>query len=92
MFPLFVGFLCLVLVFYAVLSVFSSFAIVSLGKSWLLKLSSCCHRSFSFQCLFLAMSRVGLQCVILVFLGHTHLLFDLDQAVQIVGLIGVQTV
>ena len=58
----------------AVLSVISSFAIISLGKrereKWLLKNCFLCHGTFSAMCLFLAVQWVGLQGVIVVFPGH----------------------
>ena len=56
----------------AVLSVISSFAIISLGRreKWLLKNCFLCHGTVSAMCLFLAVQWVGLQCVIVVFPGH----------------------
>ena len=38
----------------------------------LLELSSCWHVAVSVLCLFLTVSWVGLQCVIVAFPGHTH--------------------
>ena len=61
---------------YALLCVHSSFAIISMGKRELvalLCLSSWCL--VIVVCLFLAVPRVCLQFVIMVFPGHIHLLF-----------------
>ena len=71
------GFLCFkrVLVFCAVFSDISSFAIISLGKRELvvlLCLSSWCHMAAVVLCLFLIMLWVGLRSVIVTFPGHTH--------------------
>ena len=40
------------------------------------------HLTVSVLCLLLAVSRVGLQCVIVVFLGHTHLHFEVVKKVN----------
>ena len=66
--------------FSPVLSVLSSFAIISLGEGELvvlLELSSPCYVAVSVLCLFLTVMWVGLQCVIVTFPGHTHLLYNL---------------
>ena len=54
----------------ALLSVISSFAIISFGKRGQVELL--CHLTISGLCLFLVVPWVGLQCVILEFPGHTH--------------------
>ena len=64
--------------FYAVLCVFSSFAIILIGKRELfalIVLSSWCLVTVIVLWLFLTVPSVGLQCMIVVFLGHTHLRF-----------------
>ena len=67
-------FLCLSLFWYALLCVHSSFTIILKRKRELVALLL-----LSYGCLvlwlFLNVSWVGLQCVIVVFLGHTHLFF-----------------
>ena len=79
-FPLFVGVLCLPLFCNALLCVHSSLAILLKRKrklnAWLLSCYSCIV-TIKVQWLFLTVPRVGLQCVIVVFPDHTHLLFDL---------------
>ena len=77
--PLFVRVLCLVLVFYAVFSILSNFAIILMGKRELVALTC----SVFFMCvtvsvlwLFLMVLWVGLQCVIVVFPHHAHLHFS----------------
>ena len=78
-FPLFVGVLCLCLFCYALLSVHSScFAIILKSKrklAALLLLSYRCIVTINVRWLFLTVSWVGLQYVIVVFPGRTHLLF-----------------
>ena len=77
-FPLFVGFLCLSLFCYALLCVHSSFAIILKRKRKLvvlLLLSYRCIATINFLWLFLTVPSVGLQCVIVVFPDHIHLLF-----------------
>ena len=64
--PLFVGFLCLSLFWYGLLCVLSSFAIVLTRKREMVAL---------LLWLFLTMPLVSLQCVIVVFPDHTHLLY-----------------
>ena len=59
---------------YEVQSVISSFAIISLWKTELialLLLSSFCHVTVSVLCLFLMVTWVGLQCVIVIVPKHT---------------------
>ena len=76
--PLFVGVLCLSLFCYALLCVHSSFAIILKRKRKLvalLLLSYRCIVTISVLWVFLTMPWVGLQCVIVVFLDHTDLLF-----------------
>ena len=76
-FLLFVGVLCLYLFCYALLCVHSSFAIILKRKRKLvaLLLAYRCIVTISALWLFLAVPWVGLQCVIVVFPDHTHLLF-----------------
>ena len=77
---LLVGVLCLSLFCYALLFVHSSFAIILKEKR---KLVALLHVLLSYRCivtinvlwLFLRVPSVGLQCVIVVFPDHTHLLF-----------------
>ena len=77
--PLFVGVLCLSLFCYALLCVHSSFAIILKRKRKLVAL-----RLLFYRCivvvndlwLFLTGLWVGLQCVIVVFPDHTHLLLE----------------
>ena len=67
----------------ALLCVHSSFAIISMGMRELVALlcvSSWCLVIFVW--LFLAMPRVCLKFVIVVFPGHTHLLFLFELAAQ----------
>ena len=45
----------------------------------LLLLSSCGHLAVSVLCLFLTVPWVGLQCVIVAFPGHSHLLFTVEK-------------
>ena len=66
---------------YALLCVHSSFAIIFKGKRKLfalLVLSNRCIVTEHVLWLFLTVSCVGLQCVILLFPDHTHLLFALE--------------
>ena len=77
-FPLFVGVLCLSLFCYALLCVHSSYAIILKRKRKLvvlLLLSYRCIVTVNGPWLFLTVPWVGLQCVIVVFPDHTHLLF-----------------
>ena len=55
-----------------------SFAIILLGKkdSWLLYFNCLLMAFDSVLCLFLAILWVGLQCVIVAFPSHTHLLMS----------------
>ena len=72
------GVLCLSLFCYALLCVHSSFAIILKRKRKLvaLLLLSCgCIVTKNVLWLFLKVLWVGLQCVIVVFPYHTHLLF-----------------
>ena len=76
-FPLFVGVLCLSLFCYALLCVHSSFAIILKRKRKLvafLLLSYRCIVTLNAMWLFLNVSWVGLQCVIVVCPDHTQLL------------------
>ena len=78
-FPLFVGALCLYLFCYALLCVHSSLAIILKRKRKLvalLLLSYRCIVTINVLWLFLTEPWVGLQCVIVVFPDHTHLLFE----------------
>ena len=75
---LFVGVLCWSLFCCVLLCVLSSFAIILMRKRELvalLLLSSRCLVTLSVPWLFLIVPFVGLQCVIVVFPDHTHLLF-----------------
>ena len=77
-FPLFVGVLCLSLFWYALLCVLSSFAIILKRKRVLvalLLLSYKCLVTVNFLWLFLMMPWVVLQCKIVLFPDHAHLLF-----------------
>ena len=77
-FLLFVGVLCLSLFCYALLCIHSSFAIILKRKRKLvalLLLSYECLVTVYVLWLFLTVPRVGLQCVIVVFPDHTHLLY-----------------
>ena len=76
--PLFVGVLCLSLFCYALLCVHSRFAIIFKRKRKLvalLLLSYSCIVTINALWIFLSVSCVGLQCVVVVFLEHTHLYF-----------------
>ena len=73
------GVLCLSLFCYALLCVHSSFAIILKRKRKLfalLLLSYRCIVTINVRWLFHTVQWVGLQCVILVFPDHTHLLFE----------------
>ena len=78
-FPLFVGVLCLSLLCFALPCVHSSFAIILKRKKLVvLPLSSYrCVVTVNVLWLFPAVLLIGLQCVIVVFPDHTHLLFSL---------------
>ena len=76
-FPLFVGVLCSSLFCYAILFVHSSFAIILTRKReliTLLLLSFGCLLTVNVPWLFLTVPWVGLQCVIVVFPDHAHIL------------------
>ena len=78
-FSLFVGVLCLCNFWYALLCVLSSFAIILKRKRELvalLLLSNGCLVIVNVLWLFLRVPWVSLQCVIVVFPDHTHLLFE----------------
>ena len=78
-FPLFVGVLCLSLFCYALLCVHSNFAIILKRKRKLvalLLLSYICIVTVHALCLFFMVPYVGLQCVLVVFPDHTHLLLS----------------
>ena len=80
-FPLFVGVLCLSLFCCALLCVHSSFAIILKRKRKLialLLLSHICIVTINVLWRFITVPWVGLQCVIVVFPDHTHLLFYMD--------------
>ena len=73
------GVLCLCLFCYALLHVHSSFAIILKRKKKLvalLLLSYICIVTINVVWLFLTVPWVGLQCVIMFFPDHTHLLFE----------------
>ena len=75
-FPLFVGVVCLSLICYALLCVQSSFAIILKRKrklDALLLLSYGCIVYINVLWLFLTLPWVGLQCVIVIFPGNTHI-------------------
>ena len=77
-FPLFVAVLCLYLFCHALLCLHSSFAIILKRKKKLvalLLLSYRCIVTINALWLFLTAPWVGLQCVIVVFPDHSHLLF-----------------
>ena len=74
------GVLYLYLIFYALLSVHSSFAIILKRKRKLvalLLLSYRCIVTMKVLWLFLTVLWIGLQCVIVVFPDHAHLHFNL---------------
>ena len=76
--PLFVGVQCLPLFCYALLCVHSSFAIILKIKRKLVALLLLSYRCFvtvNVLWLFLTVLRDSLQCVIVIFPDHTHLLF-----------------
>ena len=78
-FPLFVGVLCLSLVWYSLLCVLYSFAIILKGKRDLDALILLSYGSLvtaNVPWLFLAVPWVGLLYVIAVFPDHTHLLYN----------------
>ena len=78
-FPLFMGALRLSLFWYALLCVLSSFAIILKRKrelvALLLSMSYRCLVTLNILWLFLTVLWVNLQCAIVVFPDHTHLLF-----------------
>ena len=76
------GVSCLVFVFlfyYAVLCVSSNFSIISLSKRELAALIviNCCYMTVSVLCRILTVPWVCLQCVIVAFPSHTHLLYGI---------------
>ena len=76
--PLFVGVLCRSLIWYSLLFVLSSFAIILTMKRELvalLILSFRCLVTVNALWLFFAVPWVGLQCVSVIFPDHTHLSF-----------------
>ena len=76
------GVLCLSLFWCALLCDLSSFAIILKRKRDLVALllvSNGCLVTVYVLWLFLTVPWVGLQCVIVVFPDHTHLLFGIDQ-------------
>ena len=77
-FTLFDGIMCLSLLCYALLCAHSSFAIILKRKRKLvalLLLSYRCIVTINVLWLLLTVPWIGLQCVIVVFPDHTHLLF-----------------
>ena len=85
-FPLCVGVLCLSLFRYAILCVYSSFAIILKRKRKLIVLivlSYRCYVTIYVLWLFLTVPWVGLQCVIVVFPDHTHLLFYICEIINL---------
>ena len=79
------GVLCLSLFCYALFCVHSSFAIILKRKKKLvalLLLSDRCIVTKNVLWLFRTVLWVGLQCVIVVFLDHTHLLFKRHSAIS----------
>ena len=73
------GILCWSLFCYA-FCVISSFAIIlKMRDSWLLGFNCLPGISCCVLWLFLAVSRIGLQCVVVVFHDHTHLLYEKKQ-------------
>ena len=77
-FLLFVGVLCLYLFCYALLCVITNFAIILKRKIKLVALLVLPHRcivTINVRWLFLTVQGVGLQCMIVVFPDHSHLLF-----------------
>ena len=84
------GILCLSLVLLCFLCVHSSFAIILKRKRMLvalLLLSYRCTVTINVLWLFLTMPWVGLQCVIVGFPDHTHLLFVFMAVVYILILL-----
>ena len=79
MLPLMVGVLCLILDLLFSTLCPSCFAFILIGKRWLLLLwlSSSCLVAVGVLWLFLVVTWVGLQCMIVVFPGHTHSPFDI---------------
>ena len=67
---------CVEPMFYAVICVCSSFAIISLGKTERVALLSRCHVAVILLCLFLTVLLVDLRYVDVAFPGHTHLLLN----------------
>ena len=79
-FPLFVGVLCLLWFLYALFCAHSSFAIILKRERKLvalLILSCGCIVAMNVLRLLLRVLWFGLQCVIVVFPDHTHLLFNI---------------
>ena len=91
--PLFVEALCLSLFCYALRCFHSSFAIILKRKRNLVALLLLSHRcivTIYVLWLFLTVLWVGLQCVILVFPDHTHLLFSVMFTLLIATVNGVR--
>ena len=81
-FPLFVGVLCFYVFCYALLCIHSGFASILKRERKLialLLLSYRCIVTINVLWLFLTVPWVRLQCVIMVFPDHTHLLFNPNQ-------------
>ena len=79
-FQLFVEVLCLSFFCYALLCVYSIFAIILKRRRKLVALLSLSYRcivTINILWLFLTVLWVGLQCAIMVFPDHTHLLFKI---------------
>ena len=81
--PLFMGVLCRSLFWYALRCVITSFAIILTRKreSWLLCFD--CLSCVLLMWIFLTVPWVGLQCVIVVFPDHTHLLSGLYSPISV---------
>ena len=62
--------------FSVVLCVISSFTVISIGAGHFTLIAFLRHVTVSILCLFLAVPWVGLQCLIVAFPSHTHLLFS----------------
>ena len=79
-FPFFVGNLCLSLFWYTILCVLSMFAIILKGKTEQVDLLLLSHGFLvvvNVIWLFLKEPWAGLQCAIVVFPDHAHLLFEI---------------
>ena len=85
-FTLFVGVLCLSLLFNALLCVHSSFAIILKRKRKLVALILLFYRcivTINVLWLFLAVPWVGIQCLIVIFSNHTHITFETNNFLMI---------